>query len=99
MPFEFGRAVTPGEVDAVQRLRYDVYVEEMGRYRDVADHSNRRFVEPEDGHSWLFYARDGDEVVAAGRMTWGGDGFSERQIEQYGLAPFLAELPAEVMGV
>ena len=58
-----------------------------------------RFAEPEDEHSWICYARDGDEVVAATRMTWGGDGFSDRQIDQYQLAPFLAELPADVMGV
>jgi hypothetical protein len=32
-------------------------------------------------------------------MTWGGDGFSDRQIDQYQLAPFLAELPPDLMGV
>ena len=32
-------------------------------------------------------------------MTWGGDRFSNRQIDQYQLAPFLAEIPAEVMAV
>ena len=58
-----------------------------------------RFAEPEDEHSWIFYARDGDRVVAATRMTWGDDGFSTRQIEQYQSAPFLAELPAEIMAV
>jgi hypothetical protein len=32
-------------------------------------------------------------------MTWGGDGFSDRQIAQYQLGPFLAEIPAELIGV
>ena len=32
-------------------------------------------------------------------MTWGDDGFSERQVDQYQLGPFLAELPPEIMGV
>ncbi len=32
-------------------------------------------------------------------MTWGHDGFSSRQIEQYQLGPFLAELALEIMGV
>jgi hypothetical protein len=45
------------------------------------------------------YASHGGEVVASFRITWGGDGFSPRQIEQYQLAPFLAELPPEVMAV
>jgi hypothetical protein len=97
--FEFGRAVTSGEVAAVQRLRYSVYVEELGRYRDAADEGSRRFAEPEDDYSWIFFARDGDEIVAATRMTWGGDGFSARQIDQYQLAPFLEEIPAELMAV
>ena len=97
--YELGRATTPEEIAAVQRLRHAVYVEEMDRYHDVSGEAEGRFAEPEDDHSWLFYARDGDEVVAATRMTWGGDGFSDRQVEQYQLAPFLAELPAEIMAI
>lgn len=83
----------------MQRLRYEVYVEELGRYRGAADHTERLLVEPEDDHSWLLFARDGVEVIAAMRITWGGDGFSPRQIDQYQLAPFLDELPAELMAV
>jgi hypothetical protein len=99
MGLEFEQATTAAEIEAVQRLRYAVYVEEMDRYHDVAGGDDGRFAEPEDDHSWIFYARDGAEVVAATRMTWGRDGFSERQIEQYQLGPFLAELPADVMAV
>src|SRR5207244_3835207 len=40
-----------------------------------------------------------DEVVAANRISWGGNGFSERQIEQYQLAPFLEEIPPEMIVV
>jgi len=99
MGYEFARATTAAEIEAVQRLRYAVYVEEMQRYDNVAGAEDGRFAEPEDEHSWICYARDGAEVVAATRMTWGGDGFSDRQIDQYQLAPFLAELPPDVMGV
>ena len=64
------------------------------------DHERRLLSDPEDDHSWIVYAavpRGGDvgEVVATTRITWGGDGFSSRQIEQYQLAPFLAEIPAD----
>jgi hypothetical protein len=97
--FEFGRASTAEEISAVQRLRYAVYVEEMHRYSDVAGADEGRFAEPEDEHSWIYFARDGDEVVAATRITWGGDGFSQRQIDQYQLGPFLAEIPAEMLAV
>jgi hypothetical protein len=99
MGVECALARTRDEIAAVQRLRHKVYVEEMHRYHDVAGDEEGRFAEPEDDHSWICYARDGDEVIAAMRMTWGGDGFSERQVEQYQLGPFLAELPAELMGV
>ena len=99
MGYEFGRATTAAEIEAVQRLRYSVYVEEMKRYDDVDGAEDGRFAESEDEHSWICYARDGVQVVAATRMTWGGDGFSDRQVDQFQLAPFLAELPADVLGV
>ena len=97
--FTFGRAETASELEEVFAFRYTVYVEEMGRYQDTADHANRRLAESEDEHSWIFFAREGDEVVATGRLTWGGDHFSDRQIRQYSLGPFLEELPAEMMAV
>src|SRR4029079_13760956 len=99
MSCEFARATTVAEIEAVQRLRYAVYVEEMQRYDNVAGAEGGRFAEPEDEHSWICYARDGAEVVAATRMTWGGDGFSDQELDQYQLAPFLADLPPDLMGV
>ena len=99
MAYTFGRAETTEDKESIYQFRYSVYVEEMGRYQDTADHAGRRLVEPEDDASLLFLARDGDVVVATIRFTWGGDGFSERQIRQYSLAPFLDELPASLMGV
>jgi hypothetical protein len=76
-----------------------VYVEEMDRYHDVAGEEEGRFAEPEDEHGWLFYARDGDSIVAATRFSFGADGFSQRQIAQYQLEPFLSQLPVEIMGI
>jgi len=93
-------AETADEKRAVFRFRYDIYVEEMGRYRATADHEQRMLIEPCDAHSRIFYASEGGEVVATGRLTWGGDApLPPRMIEQYGLAPFLAELPAAAIGV
>jgi GNAT superfamily N-acetyltransferase len=99
MGFEFGRAITAEEIEAAQRLRHAVYVEELGRYRDAAGEADGRFAEPEDDTSWLFHVRDGDDVIATTRVTWGGHGFSDRQIDQYELAPFLDELPVDAMAV
>ncbi len=101
MSFEFGLAERPDEIAGVQNLRYDVYVEELARYGDRADHERRLLIEPEDSYSWMVYARDGDNYLAAGRLTWGGnpEGFSDRQLDQYRLQPFLDDMPASLMAV
>jgi hypothetical protein len=99
MTITLARATTRAEIEDVQRLRYAVYVEEMGRYQDVTGAADARFEEPEDEEGWIFYARDGDQVVAATRMSWGGNGFSQRQVDQYQLTPFLDEIPAAHIGV
>ena len=93
-------AETEDEKRAVFRFRYDVYVEEMGRYQATADHAQRMLVEPCDAHSRIFYATENGAVVGTGRLTWGGDApLPPRMIEQYSLAQFLAELPAEAIAV
>jgi hypothetical protein len=92
-------AETADEKEVVFRFRYAIYVDEMGRYKDVADRVDRRLADPEDEWSWIAYALDGDDVVGTMRMTWGGAGFSDRQVRQYGLQPFLDELPHEVLAV
>src|SRR5262245_50391842 len=96
----FHAAETEDEKLAVYRLRYDIYVEEMGRYRGAADHEGRLLVEPEDQTARIFYAAADGEIVATTRLSWGGDApFSTRQIEQYQLAPFLTEVAPEAIVV
>ncbi|HEY6317846.1 MAG TPA: cyclic nucleotide-binding domain-containing protein [Acidimicrobiia bacterium] len=99
MSYSFSLAGTEADKEAVYRFRYDVYVEEMGRYQDTADHERRLLVEPEDDHSRVFLAREDDRVVATVRLTLGTDGFSDRQIRQYGLQPFLDEIPPGYLAV
>lgn len=97
---QIGLATTEAEREAVYRFRYEVYVEEMGRYRGVADHERRLFSEPVDAQSRIFYAADGDRVVATSRLTWPGDGpLPERQVEQYQLQPFLEVLEPQLVAV
>ena len=93
-------AKTKEEKHAVYRFRYEVYVEEMGRYRGIADHENRMLIEPEDEYSRISYAAEDGKLVGTARLTWGGDGpLPRRQIETYQLEPFLAELPPEAVSV
>ncbi len=51
------------EREAVLRLRYQVYVEELGRYRSIADHKNQLFVEDIDENSRLYYAVEDGQIV------------------------------------
>jgi predicted GNAT family N-acyltransferase len=99
MAFEVGLADSAEDKEAVYRFRYSVYVEEMARYQESADHVGRRLVESEDDHSFIFYARDGGDVVGTARLSWGGNGFSARQVDEYSLVPFLDELPHEHIAV
>jgi hypothetical protein len=92
-------AVSARETEAVQRFRYEIYVDELHRYGDRADHDQRRLADPEDDTSWIWYATDGDKILASVRITWGGHGFSSRQLQQYRLGPFLDELPPEQLAV
>lgn len=95
-----GIAETEEERRAVYRLRYDVYVEEMGRYQSAADHDQRMLYDECDEQSRIRYVAVDGEVVATARLTWGGDApLPQRMIDQYGLAPFLAELPASAIVV
>jgi Cyclic nucleotide-binding domain len=96
---ETREATTPEERAAVYRFWYSVYVEEMGRYQNAADHVNRELRGPEDGTSHIFFATDEGVVVGAHRVSWGGDGFSERQIRQYSLRPFLEQLSKEWLAI
>lgn len=75
---------------AVQRFKYDVYVEEMGRYAKIADHDNRLLVEVDDATSHVFLFSVGDTLAATMRLTWGGDdALTGRHIEQYDLSGVL----------
>ncbi len=99
MTVEVFRAQSEQDREELFRFRYGVYVQEMGRYRRTADHGGRRLVEPEDANSILYGAREDGQAVGTSRLTLGTDGFSPRQIDQYGLGPFMAEVPARLMAV
>jgi hypothetical protein len=57
-------AETEDEKRAVYRFRYRIYVEEMGKYRSVADHAQCMFYEPVDAQSRIIYATENGEVGA-----------------------------------
>ena len=98
-PLRVFRAESDADKEAAYQFRYSIYVEEMGRYRHTADHARRMLIDPEDSHSVIYVACEGSDVVGTLRTTFGEDGFSDRQISQYSLEPFLAQIPARLMCV
>ena len=89
------------ELRAVQRFKYEIYVKEMGRYGEIADHENRLLVEDDDPTSHVHRIEVDGQLAGTMRLTWGGDkgALNERMIKQYDLAPFLEHMPIDQMVV
>ena len=84
MAIEMKFAESAEEKEAVFRHRYEIYIEEMNRYRGIADHERRVMIEDVDENSRFYYASDAGVVVGSMRWTWGGDAdFLQRHIDQY----------------
>jgi len=92
---------TDAEREAVYRFRYDVYVEEMGRYGDIADHTKRQLIEEDDSFARLILIRYQGRVIGTARLSCGADdgALNARIVEQYDLEPFLKAVPREHLAV
>ncbi|MDT8902827.1 cyclic nucleotide-binding domain-containing protein [Anaeroselena agilis] len=66
-----GLAVTSKEKEKVYRLRYQIYVEEMGRRLSHVNHRRRLLYDDMDDWGLLFYARSGKEYVGTVRLHIG----------------------------
>lgn len=64
------RVQTSEEAEAVFRLRYAVYVEELGRRQLHADHAARTIEEPIDRASHIWAAYFGDALVGTVRSSY-----------------------------
>jgi len=86
---EIGLAESPQERQAVYRLRYRVYIEEMGRKLDDVDHKNKMIYDELDDWSILVYARIGGEIVGTTRLNIGQMAdFPPYLINFFGMQPF-----------
>ncbi len=61
------------ERQAIYRLRYRVYVEEMGKAPGYADHERRELHDGLDDWAQLYYVEADAGVVATLRFNWGGE--------------------------
>lgn len=64
-------ATTAKEKEQVYRLRYQIYVEEMGRRISRVNHRRRLLYDDMDDWGLLFYARAGGELVGTVRLHIG----------------------------
>src|ERR1700722_15434061 len=71
---EIRAAERPEELDAVYRFRYKIYVEEMNRKKNYADHARRLIQDPLDPLSINLVAWKGPEVIGAIRNNAAEDG-------------------------
>jgi predicted GNAT family N-acyltransferase len=63
-------AETETEKEAIYRLRYQIYIEDVG---SQYSHSGERVTDSSDDTARLLIALDGDEPVGSMRINWGGD--------------------------
>ena len=81
MSIEVQIASTEAEREAIYRFRYDIYVEEMGRYQATADHDRRRLFEPEDiNGNHVFAVDDRGDVVGVARVGAGAGRAPSRNV-------------------
>lgn len=82
-------ALTPAEKQAVYRLRYKVYVEEMAKEKIIADYSNKMLYDDFDGWGILIYAQIDSKIIGTARVNVGNlSCFPEQLIDDLGMNEF-----------
>jgi predicted GNAT family N-acyltransferase len=76
---------TETELQSVQRLRYEIYVEEMGRPQPHADHVNRRITDDLDAHGHVLGIEADGELAGTLRVNLLSDGVGKYE-DLYGLS-------------
>jgi predicted GNAT family N-acyltransferase len=91
MDIQIRQAATPAEREAVYRLRYQVYVEELeDRELESEDSGQKAVIDADDETARLFGGFVAGRLAGTIRLKGGGDGpFSPELIATYSLRPFL----------
>jgi len=74
MTIRIQTAQATGQALDVFRLRYEVYVEELGRAQTHADHQARTIREPFDENAFLWVAYEGERLVGSVRVNYADEG-------------------------
>lgn len=62
-------ATTKDEKEAIYKFRYQVYIEEMGKPLESADHAKGVIYDPLDDRSVLVYAKTNAAIIGTSRLT------------------------------
>jgi CRP-like cAMP-binding protein/predicted GNAT family N-acyltransferase len=96
---EVREAVSADDREAVYRLRYDVYVEDMHVFGEIADHDRRILTDEHDEDSCLLLATIDDEPQGTMRITYGKSILHEEFEENYDVSRWCPDVvgPDQVM--
>lgn len=99
MPVTIQLARSDAEREAIYRLRYEIYVEELG-FKLPADHERRLMPDSPEVPCQLLYAADGDRALGTLRMQLGCEGgLTAADQEVYCLDRFAGIVPTEQMAI
>lgn len=86
-------ASTPEEIKASYQLRYQIYIEEMGRLREKGDSSVGELRDLYDESAKTVVAIKNNKAIGTLRILWGGDtDFDDNLIKTYNISPFFKDL-------
>jgi predicted GNAT family N-acyltransferase len=84
------------DLRACFKLRYRVYVENMGRLSDKSDHINKELYDEFDDNARVLIAVKKGKAIGTLRLSWGGDApFAGSMLSDYRLIPFLNQIQKE----
>ena len=92
------RVASAEELDKVGTLRYRVYVDEMGRHQNFADHARKVVLEPFDqqGRVLAAFDRSTGEAIGTIRINIGSESQFYYYDELYNLTIFRAFYPGQI---
>jgi predicted GNAT family N-acyltransferase len=91
MPATLRFAETEADHEVIFRLRYEIYVEEMGYAFPGVDHRGRRLAEPLPRPTRRLMAEDDGALVGTLQFNWGAEcPFTEEERRIYRLSDFVA---------
>jgi predicted GNAT family N-acyltransferase len=91
MPATLRFASTEADHEAIYRLRYEIYVEEMGYLFPGVDHRGRRLADPMERPSRRLMAEEGGQLAGTLQFNWGAEcPFTEEERRIYRLSDFIA---------